>query len=116
VKPDDILIALHDLTERERIEFLPLAPDTRKPSSYAPIEKYLLDLKNGSKPETAAEDLFTALCLNVLGLTRTSSAIRRGKGSSLSARNSPQNFILTSRNSAKWAWTARRSTSGLSRN
>jgi len=27
VKPDDILIALPDLTERERIEFLPRAPD-----------------------------------------------------------------------------------------
>jgi hypothetical protein len=71
VKPDDILIALQDLTERERIEFLPLAPDMRKPSSYAPIEKYLLDLKNGAKPESAAEDLFTALCNDVLGFQPT---------------------------------------------
>jgi hypothetical protein len=30
VKPDDILIAVQDLTERERIEFLPLAPDNRQ--------------------------------------------------------------------------------------
>jgi hypothetical protein len=71
VKPDDILIALQDLTERERIEFLPLAPEMRKPSSYAPIEKYLLDLKNGAKPESAAEDLFTALCNDVLGFQPT---------------------------------------------
>ena len=71
MKPDDILIALQDLTERERIEFLPLAPDMRKPSPYAPIEKYLLDLKNGAKPESAAEDLFTALCKDVLGFEPT---------------------------------------------
>jgi hypothetical protein len=71
VKPDDILIALQDLTERERIEFLPLAPDVRMPSSYAPIEKYLLDLKNAAKPESAAEDLFTALCKDVLGFEPT---------------------------------------------
>ena len=71
MKPDDILIALQDLTERERIEFLPLAPEMRKPSSYAPIEKYLLDLKNSAKPESAAEDLFTALCNDVLGFQPT---------------------------------------------
>jgi hypothetical protein len=66
VKPDDILNSLKNLTECERIEFLPLAPHMRKPSAYAPIEKYLLDLKNGTKPESAAEDLFTALCKDVL--------------------------------------------------
>ncbi len=71
MKPDDILIALRDLTERERIEFLPLAPDMRKLSPYAPIEKYLLDLKNDAKPESAAEDLFTALCNDVLGFQPT---------------------------------------------
>jgi hypothetical protein len=71
VKPDDILIALQDLTARERIEFLPLAPEVRKPSPYAPVEKYLLDLKNGAKPESAAEDLFTALCEDVLGFHPT---------------------------------------------
>jgi hypothetical protein len=71
VKPDDIFIALQDLTGRERIDFLPLAPDTRKPSPYAPIEKYLLDLKNGAKPESAAEDLFTSLCKDVLGFQPT---------------------------------------------
>jgi hypothetical protein len=71
VKPDDILIALQDLTGREHIDFLPLAPDTRQPSPYPPIEKYLLDLKNGAKPESAAEDLFTALCNDVLGFQPT---------------------------------------------
>ena len=71
MKPDDILIALQNLTDCERVEFLPLAPDLRKPSPYAPIEKYLLDLKNGAKPESAAEDLFTALCKDVLGFQPT---------------------------------------------
>ncbi|MBI3848779.1 MAG: hypothetical protein HY298_00600 [Verrucomicrobia bacterium] len=71
MKPDDILIALQDLTQRERIEFLPLAPDARQPSPYAPIEKYLLDLKNNAKPESAAEDLFTALCKDLLGFQPT---------------------------------------------
>jgi hypothetical protein len=70
VKPDDILISLQDLTERERIELLPLAPEMRKPSPYAPIEKYLRDLKT-AKPESAAEDLFTALCKDLLGFEPT---------------------------------------------
>ena len=71
MKPDDILSALRDLIQHERIEFLPLAPESRKRSPYAPIEKYLLDLKNGSKPETAAEDLFTALCKDLLDFQPT---------------------------------------------
>ena len=71
MKPDDILIALQELTQREGIEFLPLAPETGPLSPYAPIVKYLLDLKNGSKPETAAEDLFTELCKDILGFQPT---------------------------------------------
>jgi N-6 DNA Methylase len=71
LKPDDILIALKNFTNCERIEFLPLTPEARRTSSYAPIEKYLLDLKNGTKPESAAEDLFTALCKDVLGFQPT---------------------------------------------
>jgi hypothetical protein len=71
VKPDDILKALQDLTSREQIEFGLFAPATEPFSGYAPIPKYLLDLKNGSKPETAAEDLFTALCKDVLGFQPT---------------------------------------------
>ena len=71
MKSDDILITLQELTQRERIAFLPPAPDARKPSPYAPIEKYLLDLKNNAKPESAAEDLFTALCKDLLGFQPT---------------------------------------------
>jgi hypothetical protein len=69
VKPDDILIALQNLTDCERIEFLPLA-ETRKPSPYPPIEKYLHDLQR-SKPETAAEDLLSALWKDVIGVEPT---------------------------------------------
>ena len=71
VKPDDILVAIQELTQREHIEFSPPASDPRPLSVYQPIEKYLLDLKNGSKPESAAEDLFTALCKDVLGFQPT---------------------------------------------
>jgi hypothetical protein len=67
----EILEALRELIARERIEFLPLAPEGQPISSYAPIQKYVLDLKNGAKPETAAEDLFTALCQDVLGFQPT---------------------------------------------
>jgi hypothetical protein len=71
VNPENILIALKEFTERERIEFLPLASEPLPVSDYAPIHKYALDLKNGAKPETAAEDLFTALCQDVLGFQPT---------------------------------------------
>ena len=71
MKPDNILKALQDLTSREQIEFGLFAPETEPFSAYPPIPKYLLDLKNGSKPETAAEDLFTALCKDVLGFQPT---------------------------------------------
>ncbi|PYK58600.1 MAG: hypothetical protein DME21_15355, partial [Verrucomicrobia bacterium] len=71
VKPDEILESLRDFTERERIEFPPRAPDAKPVSDYEPIHKYALDLKNGAKPETAAEDLFTALCKDVLGFQPT---------------------------------------------
>jgi hypothetical protein len=71
VNPTEILDALREFTSRNRVDFLPLAPDPRPLSPYAPIQKYLLDLKNGSKPETAAEDLFTALCEDVLGFQPT---------------------------------------------
>jgi hypothetical protein len=67
----EILEALREFTSRERIEFLPLAPEARPVSEYEPIQKYVLDLKNVVKPETAAEDLFTALCKDVLGFQPT---------------------------------------------
>ena len=67
----EILDALREFVARERIELLPLAPDAKPVSAYAPIQKYVLDLKNSAKPETAAEDLFTALCKDVLGFQPT---------------------------------------------
>ena len=67
----EILDALREFTARDRIEFLPLAPDAEPVSDYAPIQKYVLDLKNVVKPETAAEDLFTALCKDVMGFQPT---------------------------------------------
>jgi hypothetical protein len=71
VNPTEILAALREFTSRERLDFLPPAPDLRPLSPYPPIGKYLLDLKQGAKPETAAEDLFTALCKDVLGFEPT---------------------------------------------
>jgi len=67
----EILDTLREFTSRDRINFLPLAPDPAPFSPYAPISKYVLDLKNGAKPESAAEDLFTALCKDVLGIQPT---------------------------------------------
>lgn len=67
----EILDALRELTSRERVDFLPPPPDKRPLSNYPPIAKYLLDLKNAAKPESAAEDLFTALCNDVLGFQPT---------------------------------------------
>ncbi len=68
---NEILDALRALTARERVDFLPLALDTQPLSPYPPIVKYLRDLKNGSKPESAAEDLLTALCKDLLGFQPT---------------------------------------------
>ena len=47
----EILDALREFTSREHVDFLPLAPAPAPLSPYAPIEKYVLDLKNGAKPE-----------------------------------------------------------------
>jgi hypothetical protein len=71
VNAENILKALKHFSDRERIELLPAAPESQPISDYAPIHKYALDLKNGSKPETAAEDLFTALWKDVLGFQPT---------------------------------------------
>ena len=67
----EILQALREFVARESIELLPLAAGSQPVSGYAPIHKYVLDLKNGAKPETAAEDLLTALCKEVLGFEPT---------------------------------------------
>ncbi|HZM01916.1 MAG TPA: N-6 DNA methylase [Candidatus Saccharimonadales bacterium] len=61
----EILGALSEFTACERIEFLPPGAGAALVSDYEPIQKYVLDLKNVVKPETAAEDLFTALCQDV---------------------------------------------------
>jgi hypothetical protein len=67
----EILDALVELTARERVDFLPLAPSPEPVSPYPPVEKYLRDLQAHAKPETAAEDLFTAICQDVLGFEPT---------------------------------------------
>jgi hypothetical protein len=67
----EIIEALREFVSRDRIEFLPLAPDAQPISYYAPIQKYVLDLKNVAKPETAAENLFSALCNDVLRVQPT---------------------------------------------
>jgi hypothetical protein len=67
----DILDALRDFTARERIDFLPPGSDEKPVSAYAPIVKYVRDLRQEAKPESAAEDLFGALCKDVLGFQPT---------------------------------------------
>jgi hypothetical protein len=63
----EILDILRELTSRERIDFLPLARDIESLPKWKPAAKYVEDLlKEGSKPETASEDLLTALCREVL--------------------------------------------------
>ena len=71
VNDTEILQALREFVSRESIELLPLAAESKPVSSYAPIRKYVLDLKNEAKPETAAEDLFGSLCKDVLGFQPT---------------------------------------------
>jgi len=67
----EILEALRQFTSRERIDLLPPSTGGKAISSYGPIQKYVVDLKNIVKPETAAEDLFTALCKDVLEIQAT---------------------------------------------
>jgi len=71
VSPEAILEALERFTARERIELPALAAAAAPVSEYPPLHKYVLDLKNGTKPETAAEDLFVAQCREVLELEPT---------------------------------------------
>ena len=63
-----ILQALCELTNRHDIQLMPLLEKNSRFSKYEPINKYILDLKNGSKPESAAEDLLRALAADVLDL------------------------------------------------
>jgi hypothetical protein len=64
-----ILKALCELTSLREIRLLPLLEKDSPLSAYDPINKYVLDLKNGSKPESAVEDLFRSLVTDVLGLS-----------------------------------------------
>ncbi|MGD1019530.1 MAG: hypothetical protein ABSA12_09445 [Verrucomicrobiia bacterium] len=64
-----ILKALCDLTSLRDIQLMPLLEKDSRLSAYEPINKYVLDLKNGSKPESAVEDLFRSLMTDVLGLS-----------------------------------------------
>ena len=65
----EILDAVRELTSHERIELVP--PEAVPVWKYGPLGKYVLDLKNGAKPETAAEDLFAAICKDVLSFEPT---------------------------------------------
>lgn len=56
-----VIQSLRDLTERKEVEFLPLAQALDHLPEYAPAAKYLKSLRDGSKPETASEELFLAL-------------------------------------------------------
>ncbi len=62
----EILNTLRELTERKEIEFLPFAKGLEKLPSWPPAARYIQVLREGSKPETASEDVFTALFRELL--------------------------------------------------
>jgi hypothetical protein len=61
VNPKEILLELRRLVDHLEIEVTPLLPDSGFKSAYDPINTYLDQLQKGTKPETAAEDLFRPL-------------------------------------------------------
>lgn len=63
-----IIQALRTLVAQREIQDLPLLPKPAGVAEYEPITKYLRDLKQTSKPESAAEDLFRSLMKDLLGL------------------------------------------------
>lgn len=67
----EIIEALREFTSHQQIDLISAATAAQPISKYPPIHKYVLDLKNIVKPETAAEDLFTALSKDVLGVQPT---------------------------------------------
>lgn len=71
MSPDEILQQLRLLTEQKRIEELPLATGVTPLPAYGPARRYVEDLRDGTKPETAAEGLFVSLCKDILDLTPT---------------------------------------------
>ncbi len=62
----EILNTLRELTARKEIEFLPFAKDLEKLPRWQPAARYIQVLSEGTKPETASEDLFTALFKELL--------------------------------------------------
>jgi hypothetical protein len=77
VNAAEILKTLHELTERKEIEFLPFAKDLEKPPQWLPAARYIQVLSEGTKPETASEDLFTALCKELLKIEPSRQVIVR---------------------------------------
>ncbi len=66
VNAAEILNTLRELTERKEIEFLLFAKDLEKLPRWQPAARYIQVLSEGTKPETASEDLFTALFKELL--------------------------------------------------
>jgi len=77
VNAAEILKTLRELTERKEIEFLPLAKDLEKLPQWPPAARYIRVLSEGTKPETASEDLFTALCKELLKIEPSRQVIVR---------------------------------------
>jgi N-6 DNA Methylase len=66
VNAAEILNTLRELTDRKEIEFLPFAKDLERLPKWQPAARYIQVLGEGTKPETASEDLFTALFRELL--------------------------------------------------
>ena len=77
VNAAEILKTLRELTERKEIEFLPFAKDLGKLPQWPPAARYIQVLSEGTKPETASEDLFTALCKELLKIEPSRQVIVR---------------------------------------
>jgi hypothetical protein len=77
VNAAEILKTLRELTERKEIEFLPFAKDLEKLPQWLPAARYIQVLSEGTKPETASEDLFTALCKELLKIEPSRQVIVR---------------------------------------
>ena len=63
----EILNALREFTAQEQHEFLLVDPAPKKEFSYPPLKKYLEDLRNNTKPETAAENVLNSLWRDLMG-------------------------------------------------
>jgi hypothetical protein len=63
-----ILHSLRELTNSREIPLMPLLDKSSRLSEYEPINEYILNLKNGSKPESASENLLRSVVTDILGL------------------------------------------------